>query len=268
MSIDVQSVWTDIQTIKKSTPLIHNITNYVVMETTANALLAVGASPIMAHAQAEVEEIIKIAHCLVLNIGTLSPPWIQAMLSALKSANVKGIPVVLDPVGAGASSYRTETAHFLLNQGKITAIRGNASEIAALCGNTSSTKGVDSLLNTADCQIQAKQLASNNNCIVWMSGQTDVVTDGTASILIHNGHPLMSKVTGMGCTATAITGAFLAVNKNKLLACSHAAILMGVVGEIAAEQCSGPGSFKIAFLDALYSLSFNEIEARTRVNVS
>lgn len=267
MSIDLQCVWSDIQAIKKISPLVHNITNYVVMESTANGLLAIGASPVMAHALDEVDDIVKIASSLVLNIGTLSSSWIQGMIVALKAANAKDIPVILDSVGVGATLYRTEAAHSILNQGSVKVIRGNASEIASLSGSQALTKGVDSLLNATDCQNQAKILASKNRCVVWMSGQTDVVTDGQSSILIHNGHALMSKVTGMGCMATAITGAFLAVNQNILLGCAHAAVLMGVAGEIAAEKCKGPGSFKIEFLDALYSLSLNEIEERICVDV-
>ncbi len=266
MQLDPQCAWADVQAIRKSSPLVHNITNYVVMESTANGLLAIGASPIMAHALDEVDCIVKIANSLVLNIGTLSPVWIQGMMRALKSANSKGISVILDPVGAGATSYRTETAHSILNQGAVQAIRGNASEIASLSGIQTLTKGVDSVLNSRDCYTEAKLLASKNSCVVWMSGQTDVVTDGKSSILIHNGHPLMGKVIGMGCLATAITGAFLAINQNAFLGCAHAAIIMGVVGEIAAEKCKGPGSFKSEFLDTLYSLSLNEIEERMRVD--
>lgn len=267
MQIDPLCVWADIQTIKKSSPLIHNITNYVVMESTANGLLAIGASPVMAHASDEVEEIVKLANSLVLNIGTLSPYWVQGMMSALKAANSKGIPVILDPVGIGASQYRTETAHSILNQGTLAGIRGNASEIVALSGKHAHTKGVDSLLNSAECQEQAKRVASKSKCVVWMSGQTDVITDGKACLLVHNGHSLMTQVTGMGCMATAISGAFLAINQNAWLACAHAAILMGVCGELAAKKCNGPGTFKLQFIDALYSLSLNEIEARMRVNV-
>jgi hydroxyethylthiazole kinase len=263
---DIQCAWSDIQAIKKSSPLIHNITNYVVMESIANGLLAIGASPIMAHALEEVHDIVKIANSLVLNIGTLSPTWVQGMMVALKAAHAKGIPIVIDPVGAGATHYRTETIHSILNHNAVTVVRGNASEVASLLVNQSLTKGVDSLLNPIDCQNQAKILASKNRCVVWMSGQTDVITDGQSVVLIHNGHPLMSKVTGMGCMATAITGAFLAVNQDVLLGCVHAAILMGIVGEVAAEKCKGPGSFKVEFIDTLYSLSFNDIEGRMRVD--
>jgi len=267
VKVDPKGVWSDIQAIKKSSPLVHNITNYVVMESTANGLLAIGASPVMAHAVDEVEDMIKIANSLVLNIGTLSPAWIQAMTLSLKAANFKGIPVVLDPVGIGATPYRTKTTHSLLADGKVTAIRGNASEIASLTDSHITTKGVDSLLNAIDCHDQARILASKIKCIVWMSGSTDVITDGKLSILVHNGHPLMSKVTGMGCMATAITGAFLAINQDILLGCAHAAIFMGVAGEIASTNCKGPGSFKLEFIDVLYNLSLDQIEERIRLDL-
>lgn len=260
MQLDPQCVWADIQAIKKFSPLVHNITNYVVMESTANALLAIGASPIMAHALDEIDDIVKIANSLVLNIGTLCPAWIQAMILALKAATSKGIPVILDPVGAGASCYRTKMVQSILDHGTVTVIRGNASEIASLSGDQVQTKGVDSLLDPADCQSQAKRLASKNRCVVWMSGQTDLITDGQSCILISNGHPMMSKVTGMGCMATAITGAFLTVNPNAFLGSAHASLVMGIVGEMTAEKCRGPGSFKVEFIDSLYSLSLSDIK--------
>ncbi len=267
MSISAHSAWADVQAIKSVSPLVHNITNYVVMEQTANGLLAIGASPVMAHAVEEVQDMAAIASSLVLNIGTLSAPWVSAMLLALNVANDKGIPVVLDPVGAGATSYRTETANSILSQGVATAIRGNASEIVCLSGHSQSTKGVDSVHQSSDCVERAKKLAQERKCVVWMSGKTDVVTNGSSVVLIHNGHALMGKVTGMGCTATAITGAFLAVNPDPLLACVHAAVFMGIAGEIAACKANGPGSFKLAFFDALYALSFGQIEERIRVEV-
>lgn len=267
MKIDQKSVWADIQAIKKTSPLVHNITNYVAMESSANGLLAIGASPIMAQAVDEVEDIVKIANSLVLNIGTLSSAWIQAMILALKAANSKEIPVILDPVGTGATPYRTNTAFSLLAQGKISAIRGNASEITSLAGNHVQVKGVDSLLNAINCQDQATQLASNRKCVVWMSGATDVISDGNLSILVYNGHPLMSRVTGMGCMATAITGAFLASNQNILLGCAHSSITMGIAGEIAAKNSKGPGSFKMKFIDTLYNLSLNQIEEHIRFDI-
>ncbi len=267
VQIDALGVWSDIQAIKKFSPLIHNITNYVVMEQTANSLLSIGASPVMAHALDEVEDMVMIANSLVLNIGTLSPPWIKGMLLALKAANSKGIPIVFDPVGSGATPYRTRAALLILNHGAITAIRGNTSEVLSLNGNQILTKGVDSLLNASDYLQQAKALALKKKCVVCMSGKIDVVTNGQSLVLIHNGHHLMEKITGMGCTATAITGAFLSVNQDPLLGCAHAAILMGIVGEIAAKRQKGPGSFKLAFIDALYNISFKEIEERIGVEI-
>lgn len=252
MSIRPDSVWDNLQSIHRNSPLIHNITNYVVMEQTANALLAIGASPVMAHALDEVREMTGCASCLVLNIGTLSPLWIQAMLSALHEANNRNIPVVLDPVGAGATTYRSKTCKQLFDNGKIAVIRGNASEIAALSGHQSTIKGVDSALNSTEYTQQAKLLAKTHQCVVWMSGKIDVITDGLSVFEVRNGHPLMSKVTGMGCIASSITGAFLAVNNNRLQAAANAAVLMGITGELASLSSQGPGSFKSAFFDALF----------------
>lgn len=264
MQIDPKGVFADVQAIRKSSPLVHNITNYVVMESTANGLLAIGASPIMAHALNEVEDVASLADSLVLNIGTLSPTWVQAMLLAVKAAKLRRIPIVLDPVGAGATSYRTETAQEILKE-KITAIRGNGAEIASLVGSRGQAKGVDSLVQAIEVQEKAKILALCNGCVVWMSGPIDVVTDGRSIVFVHNGHPRMTRVTGMGCIATALTGAFLAVNQNVFLGCIHAAVVMGIVGEIAAAESQGPGSFKVAFLDVLSSLSLSEIEETMRV---
>lgn len=267
MSVEPHGIWADIQAIKIKSPLIHNITNYVVMEKTANALLSIGASPVMAHACEEVAEMTSLADSLVINIGTLSLHWVEAMGIALKTANTLGIPAILDPVGAGATAYRTETVRMLLKHETVALIRGNASEIAALQGEGGSTKGVDSLLKASDHIDQAMAIAKRHRCIVWMSGESDVITDGQACTFVDNGDPLMSKVTGMGCTATAIAGAFLAVNKNSLLATAHAAVLMGIAGEHAATRSKGPGSFNAAFFDSLYNITLKEIEERIRVRI-
>ena len=267
MQIDSTSVWSDVRAIKTTSPLIHNITNYVVMESSANGLLAIGASPFMAHAIEEIKDITKNADALVINLGTLSSSWIPSILVALKTASFKKIPVILDPVGIGATTYRTHITHTILSQGKISIIRGNTSEISWLAGGHRPPKGVDSLLVTTDCRDQAKLVALTHHCIVWMSGVIDIVTDGTYTIYIHNGHPLMSKVTGMGCMATALAGAFTAVNQQTLVACAHTAILMGITGEIASENCKGPGTFKLKFIDALYHLSLDQIEKFIRVEI-
>jgi hydroxyethylthiazole kinase len=260
LKIEPEDVWADIQSIRSTSPLIHNITNYVAMEHTANSLLALGASPVMAHALEEVEEMSQLSSSLVINIGTLSPSWIKGMQIALSSAKRRGLPVVLDPAGAGATSYRTDTAHTLLAQGGISVIRGNASEIVSLDhGNKSPTKGVEGDIAAIESLEQAKAVALKNNCVVWMSGHTDLITDGKLVLLMGDEHLLRGKVAGMGSVSSAITGAFLAVNDNPLMAAANAAAVMGVAAELAGETVKGPGAFKMAFLDVLYTLSKKDV---------
>mgnify|MGYP000880746590 CR=1 FL=1 len=254
--------------IRAQAPLIHNITNYVVMNTTANALLALGASPVMAHALEEVEEMVRLSRALVVNIGTLSAAWTEAMLAAVRSAAESGIPIVLDPVGCGATSYRTRVAARLLEAACPSVIRGNASEIHALARCAGSTKGVDSVHTPDQVVDEALSLARSLACVVSVSGPVDLVVAGGQVARIQNGHPLMTRVTGMGCTASAITGAFLAVESNKFDAASLAMITMGVAGELAAEKASGPGSFQMHFLDVLQDLRDTEIQKRARLAYS
>jgi len=247
-------VWNDVQRIRSEAPLVHNITNYVVMNTTANALLAIGASPVMAHAIEEVEEMVGLARSLVLNIGTLSAPWVEAMRKAGRRAKERGIPVVLDPVGAGATRFRTETAHTLLVQVQPTIVRGNGSEIRALFYAEGATKGVDSRHGAEDALDAARSLAERHDCVVSVSGKVDIVVSGSSTLRVANGHPLMPRVTGLGCTATALTGACAAVNPSPLEAAAHAMAIMGVTGEIAAGRSGGPGSLQMHFLDTLHLL--------------
>ncbi len=262
--INATAVWHDVQQIRKKAPLVHNITNYVVMNTTANALLAIGASPVMAHAIEEVEEMVGIANALVVNIGTLSQPWIDSMLKAVRAAKKKGIPIVLDPVGVGATKFRTETAHRLLLEAAPTIIRGNASEVRALFLSEGSTKGVDST-HASDAALEpARMLSIKYGCTVSISGAVDIIVHGDNLLRIYNGHPMMPKVTGLGCTASALTGAFAAVNTNPLLAAAHAMAVMGIAGEIAADQSKGPGSIQMHFIDALYQLDESEIRIRLK----
>lgn len=262
LKIEPDNIFADIQSIRKTSPLIHNITNYVAMEQVANSLLAIGASPIMAHALEEVEEMSLLSSSLVINIGTLSPSWIKGMQIALRSAKSRGLPVVLDPAGAGATNYRTDTAHTLLSQGGITVIRGNASEIVSLDrGNKNPTKGVESDIASIESVEQAKAVALKNQCVIWMSGNTDLITDGKSVLLMGKEHVLRGKVTGMGSVASSIVGAFLSVNPNPLLASAHAAAVMGAVAELAGESAHGPGAFKMAFQDVLYTLSKKDIES-------
>lgn len=260
--ISAETINEDLKAIRLKSPLVHNITNYVVMNNTANALLATGASPVMAHALEEVKEMTAIASSLVINMGTLSPLWVEAMISAGREAVSRGKPVVVDPVGAGATPYRTSTAKSIIKECRPSVIRGNASEILALAGDTITTKGVDSTTSSTGAVQAAIELARESNCIVSLSGETDYITDGTSIIAIKNGSPLMPKVTGMGCTASAITGAFVAVNNNYLYAAAHAMAVMGIAGEIAATRSAGPGSLQLNFIDVLYNISFIDLEQR------
>lgn len=256
----VSKVIQNLEAIRTQSPLVHNITNYVVMNNTANALLSIGASPVMAHALHEIKDMVNLASALVINIGTLSEEWVESMIIAGERANKRGIPVVFDPVGAGATSYRTKTALRIIETCKPAIIRGNASEIMALVDKDIVTKGVDSSATSNAALQSAKALAQKNSCVVVISGEEDYITDGVRVESVIFGTPLMAKVTGMGCTATAVIGAFTAVASNVFEAAVQAMLIMGIVGELATEKSDGPGSMQVHFLDCLYNLSGDEIE--------
>ncbi len=252
--IDIQALERDLAAVRSKSPLIHNITNYVVMNNTANGLLAIGASPVMAHALEEVAEMAAIASAVVINIGTLEPQWVEAMLIAGKTALAKSTPVVFDPVGAGATTYRNRVCREIIEKCKPSVIRGNASEIMALYDTNVQTKGVDST-NSSDAALDAaKALAKQTGAVVVVSGQTDYITDGETVKMVFNGSPLMERVTGMGCTATAVVAAFAAVNPNMLEAAAHGMAVMGIAGEIAAGKSAGNGSLQVNFLDELCNM--------------
>ena len=261
---DPNTLIKDLEQLREQAPLIHNITNYVVMNPTANALLSIGASPVMAHEPKEMEEMVSIASALVINIGTLSERWIEAMHIAGKTAKSKGKPIILDPVGAGATSLRTDTTKSLIEEVNPQVIRGNASEILAVAKAEMSTKGVDSTAKADEAINVAKELAKNTKSIVSISGKTDYITDGTTLHKVENGHPLMGKITGTGCTATALTAAFSSVNKDYLIAATEAMQIMGIAGEMAAEESDAPGTFQTKFLDALYKINLDEIKNRIK----
>jgi len=254
-----------VQDIRRQAPVIHNITNYVVMNTTANALLAIGASPVMAHAEEEMADMVAIASALVINIGTLSQPWVKSMLKAAEHAAQRGIPIVLDPVGAGATPYRTQTARELVAATRPTLIRGNASEIMALCGDLAHTKGVDSTEASSDALEAAQSLQERLGSCVCISGETDYIVGNGTLARIRNGHPMMTRVTGLGCTATALCGAFAAVTSDPARAATQAMAVMGIAGEMAAEKAEGPGTLQLHFLDALYRLTEDDILRRMRL---
>jgi len=259
MKLLASSIWSSIQEIREKAPVIHNITNYVVMNNSANALLALGASPVMAHAEEEVEDMVNIAGALVINIGTLSPHWIRAMFRAAYQAKERNIPIILDPVGVGATPYRTGTARELLQEVPPSVIRGNASEIMALLEEGAITKGVDSTAASHNAVDVAHELNRIYGSVVCISGETDYIIDGNDVTRVMNGHPMMTRVTGMGCTATAICGAFAAVGQANAEATAQAMAVMGIAGEIAAEHVPGPGSLQVRFLDVLYRLSEEDI---------
>lgn len=250
--------------LKTQSPLVQSITNYVVMNTTANALLAAGASPIMAHSKSEIKDMVNIVGALVVNIGTLDEYWSESMLMGAAHAHAIQKPWVLDPVGAGATPYRNQVLTKLLHF-KPSIIRGNASEIMSLVSINIKSKGVDST-NSSDEALEAGILLSKQSgAVVSISGEVDYIIDGDRIAKIKNGNPMMAKVTGMGCTASALTGAMVAIEKNLLLASTAAMALMGVAGEIAAEKSSGPGTLQMHFYDALYNLEQKEFEQRMNV---
>jgi hydroxyethylthiazole kinase len=252
--------------LRKARPLVHQITNYVVMNETANATLAIGALPVMAHAPQEVEEMASMAGALVLNIGTLSEHWVDAMLAAGRAANQAGVPVVLDPVGAGATRYRTETARLILDAVDVAVLRGNAAEIAALAGRSAEIRGVESI-GTQDAPAElAHGAARTLGLVAAVTGPVDHVSDGESVLTVANGHELLATVTGTGCISTALTGCFLAVRRDAPLdAATGALAALGVAAEDAAHAARGPGSFHVALYDALYGLSPEELDSRARI---
>jgi hydroxyethylthiazole kinase len=230
--------------LRERKPLVHNITNYVVMNETANATLALGALPVMAHAPEEVEELAAAAGALVLNIGTLSRPWIDAMLLAGKAANAAGVPVVFDPVGAGATTLRTETAKRILGEVHVAVLRGNAAEIAALAGLEAKISGVEAIGVGAGAATIARTAATTLGVVASVTGPVDHISDGERTLAVANGDPLLATITGSGCMSTALTGCFVAVRAEALVdAAAFALVAIGVAGEDAAAEAKGPGTF-------------------------
>lgn len=263
--INIEQLKENLRAVRAQSPLVHNITNYVAMNFSANALLAVGASPVMAHSADEVEEMALIAGSLVINIGTLDSEWVKSMLLAGKTKHEAGGIVVLDPVGVGATSYRTKTAWRIIEECHPDIIRGNASEIMALINADIKSKGVDSCCNSSDAVDSAIMLAERTGAVVVISGETDYITDGQRVETIKNGSRIMPYVTAMGCTASSMVGAFAAVNPSNLLDASlHAMALMGVAGEIADKQSVGPGSLLTNFIDILYNITVEQLAESVR----
>ncbi len=255
--------------LRERKPLIHNITNYVVMNETAKATLAIGALPVMAHAPEEVEELAAAAAALVLNIGTLSRPWIDAMLLAGKAANAVGAPVVLDPVGAGATTLRTETAKRILGEVDVGVLRGNAAEIAALAGLEAKISGVEAIGVGAGAATIARTAATALGVVASVTGPVDHISDGERPRAVANGDPLRTTITGSGCMSTALTGCFVAVRAEALVdAAAFALVAIGVAGEDAAAEAKGPGTFHALLYDALYALTPERLDRRADVELA
>jgi hydroxyethylthiazole kinase len=267
LELDLAVVTSDaLAQIRARRPLIHHITNYVVMTDTANVTLHIGASPVMAHALDEVREMVSHAGCLVLNIGTLEPAWIEAMLAAGEEANRVGVPVVLDPVGVGATRLRSVAVERILDAVRVDVVRGNAAELSAMAGLAAEIRGVDAV--SADSPAAAAAaVARRTGGAAVVSGARDYVADAHRVATIANGHPLMGAITGSGCMASALVGAFRAVLPDSFLAGAAAMIAFGIAGEVAAERSAGPGTFRVQLMDAVYLLDADTIHARARATV-
>ena len=275
--LTAHELWQDVLAVRAQAPLVHSITNWVVINFNANVLLAMGASPVMAHACEEVADMAMIAQALVLNIGTLTADKVQAMLLAQKQAHSRAIPVVLDPVGAGATPYRNQALSEIIQSGPPGIIRGNGSEIMSVAGLSVTTKGVDSVMASDQSLDAALALAKRIEGVVCVSGETDYIIDAHGQVaLLRNGDVWMTKVTGVGCSATALIGAFAAVQFDAWRATTAAMAYWGVVGEVAAEQTralgAGVGTYATKLLDVTHNLdeqtfvqrlniSFNRMEA-------
>jgi hydroxyethylthiazole kinase len=256
--------WAGLQAIRERAPLIHNITNLVAMETVANCLLALGASPAMAHAEAEVEGLAAQAAALVVNIGTLEPAWVPAMHKAAGAAVRAGRPWVLDPVGAAATAHRRGVAERLAEDCP-SVIRANASEVLALAGSAGEGRGVDAVHAVDEAREAAQHLARGLGCVVAITGAVDHVTDGRRVLEVANGDPRMTRVTALGCAASATIGAFLAVEDDPLRATAHALAVFALAGERAAARARGPGTLKVELLNELALLDEATVRAGVRI---
>lgn len=240
--------------IKAQRPIIHHLTNWVTIYDCANVVKILGGSPVMAHASEEVAEMTGIASALVLNIGTLTVDFVKAMKIAAKTANKKGIPVILDVCGAGATKLRDRKCFELLDGVHIAIIKGNASEIARISGKAVKTRGVDTGEVNADLQEMGGGLAKKYSNTVVITGKTDIVTDGEKCVKINNGHLLMAEIVGCGCMSTSVVGTFAAIEPDYLKAAAAGLVCFEIAAEQAVRKAGGPGTFKEFLWDALYHL--------------
>ncbi len=263
--------------LREKNPLVHQITNYVTINDCANITLAIGGSPVMAEDIHEVREMVSLASSLVINIGTLNSVIIESMIEAGKMANELNIPVILDPVGVGATTYRTETCKRIINEVKLAVIRGNLSEIKTIYGIKTTTRGVDASESfsvdsdefTSEKEM-ARDFAIKFNTVVVITGAVDIISDGKTLYCASNGHQIMSRVTGTGCMCTSVIGCYLGAGDNDLIAALAGIVSMGIAGETAYESLDknseGSGTFKVKMLDAIYNLSEDLIMERSKIN--
>ena len=262
-----------LEEVRSKKPLVHHITNYVTVNDCANITLAIGASPIMADDIGEAADITAISSALVLNIGTLNERTIESMLVAGKQANKTGIPVVFDPVGAGASELRNRTTRRILEEVKISVLRGNLSEIRFVAGLDSRTKGVDASEEDSRGGLQAARdtaqaVSKHFSCVTAVTGAVDIVTDGTRTLYLKNGVPALSGVTGTGCMCSSLVGSFCGATENFLSAAAGGILCMSIAGELAAERAKelGSGSFRVALVDAVSRTSAEILEERAKLD--
>jgi hydroxyethylthiazole kinase len=266
-SITPAQIAADLALIRTKKPLVHHITNFVVMNETANMTLCVGGLPIMSHAKEEVAEMVQMANCLLLNIGTLTPEWIDSMLIAGKQANLSGIPIILDPVGAGATKLRTENSHRLMQELKIAIVRGNLAEVATLAGHQAEIRGVESIGASSEKETVANALSEKYGCVVAITGAQDVVSDGKNIAYIDNGHVMMTTVTGTGCMSTTVLACFAGVQQDYFRAAVSGLVSYGIAGELAAKTTDGkPGSFHTALYDSMKQLTDSDILKLAKVS--
>ena len=265
----IKTISNDLNLVRKKRPLVHSITNYVVMNETANATLCIGALPIMSHAVEEVEEMVSIAGALVLNIGTLEPAWVDAMELAGRRANELGIPVILDPVGAGTTKLRIQSSKRLLKALDVSIVRGNLGEVASLAGIAAEVRGVESISASGTPDEIAAQFAAIYGCTVAITGPIDVVSDGKRAANIANGDVMLSRLVGTGCMSNVAVAAFAAVQADPFLAALGGLVLFGLAGELAA-QISGdrPGTFGVELMNALYAVNADDIARLAKISVA
>lgn len=250
--------------VRNKKPMIHHITNTVVMNFTANVTLCLGAAPVMAPCIEESPEMVPFAGALLLNIGTLNPELVKSMLAAGRVSNELGIPIVFDPVGAGATRLRTDSAKMISSELDIAILRGNAGEVLALSGEGGKVRGVDSMDSVEGRIDIISSFAADSGRVIAVTGATDVVTDGERAVRIDNGHPMMGRVTGTGCSASTSVACFAASVGDPFHAALGGLAALGIAGEVAAETCGGPGTFVPCFLDALSNLDCEIIKNRIR----